>query len=458
MFAVLIVLLGSLAVPDTLAGQRAELEKIIKRKVLANGLEVIVVENHGVPLATIEINVKNGAFTQTPEYAGLAHLYEHMFFRANANYPEPESFVSRAGDLGAVFNGTTGEERVNYYLTVSADSLKSGIRFLASALRAPLFRQDELERERQVVIGEYDRNESSPFFQLSREMDKVLYPGNFSRKNVIGDRQVILTTTPEKMRTIQRKYYVPNNSVLIVSGDVNPETVFALAQQDLGSWPRGADPFVADPVPAIPALTKNQGVIVEAGVGAVTVFVQWQGPSVGADPKSTYTADVFSDVLNDPGSNFQQRLVDSGLWQSVGVNYYTLNHVGPITISGQTSPENLRKGVDALKAEILKFDNPGYFDANELEAVKAHRAVSSAFDRERASGFAHTLGFWWSVASLEYYMGYVDNMAQQTIGDLRAYASRYIVAKPRVTGVLISPQAKQQLKLTTDELAAGGGN
>ena len=452
------MVLGLILIPTALTAQRAELEKIIKRKVLANGLEIIVVENHGVPLATIEVNVKNGAFTQTPEYAGLAHMYEHMFFRANATYPQPEAFVGRAGDLGAVFNGTTGEERVNYYLTVSADSLKSGIRFLSSALRAPLFRQDELERERQVVIGEYDRNESSPFFQLTREMDKVLYPGNFSRKNVIGDRQVILTTTPEKMRTIQRKYYVPNNSVLIVSGDVNPQTVFALAEQELGSWPRGADPFVADPVPAIPALTKNQGVIVEAGVGAVTVFLQWQGPSVGADPKSTYTADVFSDVLNDAGSNFQQRLVDSGLWQGLGVNYYTLNHVGPITISGQTSPENLRKAITALEAEIAKFDDPGYFDAGELEAVKAHRAVTSAFDRERASGFAHTLGFWWSVASLEYYMGYVDNMATQTITDLRAYATRYIVAKPHITGVLISPQAKQQLNLTTQELATRGGS
>ncbi len=104
--------------PSLLGAQRAELEKIIKRKILANGLEVIVVENHGVPLATIEVDVKNGAFTQSPEYAGLAHMYEHMFFRANAKYPDPEAFVGRAGDLGAVFNGTTSEERVNYYLTV----------------------------------------------------------------------------------------------------------------------------------------------------------------------------------------------------------------------------------------------------------------------------------------------------------------------------------------------------
>jgi zinc protease len=443
-------------VPSILHAQRAELEKIIKRKVLANGLEVIVVENHGVPLATIEVNVKNGAFTQSPEYAGLAHMYEHMFFRANASYPDPEGFVGRAGDLGAVFNGTTAEETVNYYLTVPADSMVAGVRFLSAALVAPLFLKEELERERQVVIGEYDRNESSPFFQLNQEMDKLLYPGNFSRKNVIGDRQVILTTTPEKMRTIQRKYYVPNNSVLIVSGDVNPEQVFAVAERELGKWQKGSDPFAADPIPAIPALTKNESVVVEADVGAVTVFLQWQGPSVGRDPKSTYAADVFSDVLNDPASNFQQRLVDSGLWQSLGVNYYTLNNVGPITISGQTSPENLRKAIAALEDEIGKFTNASYFDPTELEAVKAHRAVTSAFDRERASGFAHTLGFWWSVANLEYYMGYVDNMARQTTADLRAYATKYIVGKPRITGVLIDPASRRQLGLTTTELSSRG--
>ena len=456
LLATLALILGSVLLPPILSAQRAELEKIIKRKVLSNGLEVIVVENHGVPLATIEVTVRNGSFTQSPEYAGLAHMYEHMFFRSNTRYSEPESCIGRAGDLGAVFNGTTGEERVNYYLTVPADSMVAGIRFLSAALIAPLFRQDELERERQVVIGEYDRNESSPFFRLSQEMDKLLYPGNFSRKNVIGDRDVILTTTPEKMRTIQRKYYVPNNSVLIVSGDVDPQKVFISAERELGGWKRGADPFQADPIPAIPALAKNQGVIVEADVGAVTVFLQWQGPSVGKDPKSTYAADVFSDVLNDPGSNFQQRLVDSGLWQSMGVNYYTLNNVGPITISGQTSPENLRKALTALESEIAKFDNPGYFDAGELEAVKAHRAVTSAFDRERASGFAHTLGFWWSVADLEYYMGYVDNMAKQSVADLRAYAVRYITGKPRITGVLIDPAAKRQIGLTTQELSNEG--
>jgi zinc protease len=436
--------------------QRAELDKIIQRRVLANGLEVIVVENHGVPLATIEIDVKNGSFTQSPQYEGLAHMYEHMFFRADSTFPEPNQFWDRASDLGAVFNGTTAEERVNYYMTVPAEKLSDGVHLLAAALRAPLFRRDELERERQVVIGEYDRNESSPFFALSREMDAKLYPGNFSRKDVIGDRQIVSTTTPEKMRTIQNKYYVPNNSALIVAGDVNPAMVFSLVDRELGQWSRGADPFTADPIPSIPPLQKSDGVVVEAPVGAVTVQIQWQGPSVGQDPKSTYAADVFSDVLNDQRSQFQQKLVDSGLWQSLGVNYYTLNHTGPITISGQTSGEQLRDALNALYGEIAKFETPGYFTLDELEAVKAHRAVTSAFDRERASGFAHTLGFWWSVASLEYYMGYVDNMAQQSLDDLRAYARKYIVNKPHITGVLIAPDARQALKLTPGELVMAG--
>jgi len=436
--------------------QRAELEKIIQRRVLENGLEVIVLENHGVPLATIEIDVKNGSFTQSPEYAGLAHLYEHMFFKANARLPEPDQFISRAAELGAVFNARTDEERVAYYMTLPSDSLAGGMQSLADALRNPLFLREELEREREVVIGEYDRQESSPYFQLTTEMGKRLWPGQWSRKNVIGDRQVIQSTTPEKLREIQKRYYLPNNSVLIVTGDVTPDTVFTLAQRIYGDWARGPDPFTAYPIPEIPKLEKSEGVIVEQPVGAVTVLLQWQGPSVGADPKSTYVADVFSDALNQPGSTLQRRLVDSGLFQSINVNYYTLNHIGPITISGQTSTDKLKRALTALDAEIARFTEPGYVTPEELEAVKAQRAVTSVFGRERASGFSQTIGFWWSVASLEYYMGYVDNMAKQTLDDLRAYARRYIVDRARITGVVLPREARESLVLKPTDLLPRG--
>lgn len=451
--AALLVLAAAPVVGASLEAQsRAELEKVMRRKVLANGMEVIVVENHGVPIATLEINVRNGAFTQPPEYAGLAHMYEHMFFKANKALPNAESFTDRAGELGAVFNGTTQEERVNYYLTLPADSVSGGLTFLANALIAPSFLEAELKAEKEVVLGEYDRNEAQPGFHFQQKATELLYPGQFSRKNTIGDRTVLQNVTVEQMRTIQRKYYVPNNSALIVTGDVNPDSIFALAERVFGAWPRGEDPFKADPIPPIPTLTGNKAQISEEPINAVAVLVQWQGPSVGKDAAATFAADVFSDVLNAPGSTFQKNLVDSGLWQGVGVNYYTLNQVGPISISGQTTPDKYRAAMAALEREIARFTDPTYITSAELEATKAQRAVSSAFGIEKASEIAHTIGFWWSVSNLDYFMGYTDKMAQQRIADLMRYTSTYIAGKPRVTNVLLSTEARRTIGLTESEL------
>ncbi len=438
------------------SAQRAELERRIRRDTLANGLEIIVVENHGVPLATIEADAKNGSFTQSARFEGLSHLYEHMFFKANAQYPQPESFVNRASELGAVFNGTTEEERVNYYLTVPSDSTLPALALLASALRAPLFLADELERERAVVIGEYDRAESDPGYAFRTATGKALWGAAWSRKNPLGERDVILATTPEQMRTIQRRYYVPNNTALIVTGDVVADSIFAAARRMLGSWARAPQPSSIDPIPPVPPLTRNLAVIVEQPINSTIVQLQWQGPGAHSDVPATYAADVFSDVLNQPGSQFQRKLVDSGIWHSIGVNYFTLNHVGPITIQGEVAPERLRDALAALDAELLEVVKPGYITVDAVNGVKQTRISGTMESLERASGFAHQLGFWWAVTGLDYFYGYVDTMARQTPADLRSYANKYIIGKPRVTGVLLSPQTRQAIHLTDADLTKGG--
>ena len=448
--AALALLTGVLVTP--LTAQRADLERVIKRAVLRNGLEVIVVENHGIPIATVELNVKNGAFTQRPEYEGLAHMYEHMFFKASKAYPNAEAFGQRSAELGARYNGTTQEERVNYYLSLPSDSVRGGIALIADAVRGPLFLPTELAQEKEVVLGEYDRNQASPGFEITQRMTAALYPGNSSRKNTIGNRNILSTVTQAKMRFIQSRYYVPNNMALIVTGDITPAAIFAYADTVLGDWPRGLDPFKTDPIPPMPALTGSSAIISEADVGAITVLIQWQGPSVRRDRMSTYAADVFSDALNTKGSRFQRLLTDSGLWTAVGVNYYTLDQVGPITISGQTSPERLKEALGVLWREIEKLDDPGYFSVSELEAVKAQRGTDNQFGIEKTSELTHTIGFWWAVADLDYFLGYVDNMARQTPADLQRYAARFIIGKPSVTGVLLSAQDRARLKLTEAEL------
>ena len=99
---------------------------------------------------------------------------------------------------------------------------------------------------------------------------------------------------------------------------------------------------------------------------------------------------------------------------------------------------------------------PGYITADAVNSVKQKRIVGTMESLERASGFAQQIGFWWAVTGLDYFFGYVDTMAKQTPNDLRSYASKYIVGKPHVTGVLLSPETRRELKLTEAELAGTG--
>jgi len=139
------------------------------------------------------------------------------------------------------------------------------------------------------------------------------------------------------------------------------------------------------------------------------------------------------------------------------VNYYTLNNVGPITISGQTSPDRLRTALKALDTETARSAQGGLLQRGRNGRRQgAARPSPSAFEREKASAFSHTIGFWWSVSGLEYYLKYVDEMARRSPAQLQEYARKYIIDRARVVGVLLSPAARAQLNLTDDELSRWG--
>lgn len=449
--------LGALGVVACLwAGPLAAQDNLpIHQRVLANGLTVIVIENHAVPLVTVEVDVRNGSMTETPEFNGLSHLYEHMFFKANRTIPDQERYLERLRQLGAVWNGGTSQERVNYYFTVGVDSLVPALQFMEDAARFPLFRQDELERERRVVLSEFDIGESSPNYHLGVAVSRALWsPAYYSRKNVIGDRTTIATATREKMLTIQQRYYVPNNAALLLAGDITPDRGFQLAEQIFGDWPRGADPF-ATPVPDPPPLTESRAVIVDGPVNAVVLNLLWQGPSVGADPASTYAADVFTVIVNNATGRFHQRLVGSGLAFSASILYLTLNHSGPIQISARTTPEKALALHRAILDEVAHFADSDYVSQAQLDGARNRWMVLGLYEREQASSFAGTLGFWWSVASLDFYLTYRPRMQAVTRADIAAYARRYLVGQPHVTGVLISAEAHARIGLTPGALLGG---
>ena len=424
----------------------------IANRVLANGLEVIVLEDHSVPLVTIELAVKNGSYTEPPELNGLSHLYEHMFFKANRAIANQEEYLRKIGQLGIAYNAQTQTELVNYYFTTTSPNLRTAMNFMRDAARYPLFDERELAREREVVIGEIDRNESNPYYYLNLEMTNRLFYKYPSRKNPLGNRQTVSSATSEIMRTIQQRYYVPNNSALVVTGDVQPEEIYRLAQDYFGDWKRAEDPFVKYPLVEHPALEKSQGHIIKQPVQNVIIEIGWHGPSIGKDNPATYAADVFSFILTQPNSRFQRALVDTGLVTGVGIGYLTQRNVGPITIITQTTPDKARAAVRAIYAEIARFNDKDYYTDEQLESAKALLEADDLYSREKLSDYAHTLSFWWSSTGLEYFRGYLGNLRRTTRADISRYITTYIHGKSHVGLALMSEEAISTSQLKPEEL------
>ncbi|HEX8472682.1 MAG TPA: pitrilysin family protein [Pyrinomonadaceae bacterium] len=421
-------------------------------QVLANGLEVIVLEDHSVPLVTVELAVKNGSYTEPPELNGLSHLYEHMFFKANRAVETKEEYLQTIDQLGIIFNGQTQEELVNYYFTTTVPNFPVAMRFMRDAVRYPLFDERQFEQEREVVIGELDRHESNPYGFLQSELNNRLFYKYPSRKSPGGNRQTVSAATTDMMRLIQNRYYVPNNSAIIVTGDVVPERAFALVKDLFGEWPRAEDPFVKYPLVEHPPLTRSEGAVIKQPVQNVVINIGWHGPSIGKDDAGTYAADVFSFILRQPNSRFQRALADTGLVTGIGINYYTQRNVGPITILAQTTPDKARAATRAIYAEVARFNDRDYYTDEQLESAKALLEADDLYSREKLSDYAHTISFWWSSTGLEYFRGYLKNLRATSRADISRYVTTYIQGKPHVGLALMSEETAQQVQLKPEEL------
>ena len=255
------------------------------------------------------------------------------------------------------------------------------------------------------------------------------------------------------MRLIQGRYYVPNNSALVVTGDVQTQDIYKMADEFFGDWPkREKDPFAEFPMVEHPPLQKSEGNIIKQPVTNVLIEIGWQGPSIGKDDAATYAADTFSFIMQQPDSRFQRNLVDTGLVNGVAIGYYTQRNVGPINIIFQTTPDKAQAALKAVYAEVAHFNDKDYYTDEQLDSAKALLEADDLYSREKFDEYAKTLGFWWSSTGIDYFRGYLGNLRKTSRTDISRYIATYIQGKPHVSLALISEQAQQQAKLTPEDL------
>ena len=415
-------------------------------KKLPNGLEVVVIENSKVPLTTIEIAVKNGAYTEGPEYSGLSHLFEHMFFKANKDYPDQASFLKRTQELGAIWNGTTDVERVNYFFTFNKDSLNAGLKFMNAAIRFPIYREEDMKKERPVVDGEFQRAESSPGFQIWYETQKHLWGDLITRKNPIGIHEIINTATPEKMMIIKDKYYVPNNSLLTICGDVKHEDAFAMAESIFGNWASsGVDPQVKYPIPDFKPLAKTDYYIRESSIAkAPYMLFSWEGPAFKTDSAATIAGDVYSTILGLNSSKLQQALVDKGLATAVQFGGGTTRYTSEIDLYILPNPTKLKECYDEVMHQISMLGQADYFTDEQLKDAKAILLRNNIRSKEKPSSLPSQVSAQWCSTSLYYYTDLDSNYQKVTRADIDHYVKTYVMGKPMVAGMIIKPELSKE--------------
>jgi len=438
---------------------------------LENGLELFVMENHSVPLTYIEIAVRAGGIAQNKENAGLFHLYEHMMFKGNAQYQTAADIQKALKDLGiANWNGSTAAEHVNYFFTIPSDLTEKGLQFWSSAMQTPLLDPIEMENEKKVVISEISGGYTDPNTIYSMATEKALFPKYPWRLDPAGPVKNVENATIEQLKEIQHTYYIPNNSALFVGGDVDHTEIYKMVKKIYGNWEKGANPWAGkrDFQLAIP-FEKSQYLVMphsQISPQVAQVTVTFRGPDTAIDTDSTYAADVFTNLSQNPTGLIKKSFmavpelkIPSPEYISSG--YYTQREGGEIYFQAlMLSPEQsigqraqLFQNIIQTKVVNGIINDKNYFKTEEYQNVKQRLKDSDLYTTETASGFLSNLRFWWTVSSTDYYFGYNDKMSAVNSTDVANFTQKYLEKKPALVTVLVNPAVYEAQK---DEFEAAG--
>ena len=235
--------------------------------------------------------------------------------------------------------------------------------------------------------------------------------------------------------------------MLIVGGDVDHNHVFNEVEKLYGDWKSSDfDPFKKWLIPEFKPLKKSDYFVWESKSAKIPVIsIEWQGPDTRNDIQSTYAADVFSYILNLKTSKLSAALLQSGLAFSVNIGYLTLRHVGPINLLVRPNPSRVNECMDEIKKQIALMDNDDYLSNEQIQIAKRTLEIKKVRQEEITSDYVHTLAFWWASASMNYFMGYNQNLNKVSRADIKSYVQKYIKNRPYCAGLLISPELKSQI-------------
>ena len=409
---------------------------------LKNGLEVVVIPDRRTPVVTHMMWYKVGAADEEPGKSGLAHFLEHLLFKGTAKNPAGR-FSQVVGTIGGQENAFTSSDYTGYFQRVSRDKLKDMMEFEADRMTGLVLTDDVVKPELKVVLEEQNqRVANSPGAKLGEEVVAALYLNHPYGRPVIGWRHEIETLTRDDALAFYKKYYTPNNAILVVAGDVTAGEVKKLAEETYGKVAR-----VSELPPRVrPREPEQRSVrlvtLSDPRVAQPSLQRSYLVPSATtAKPGEAEALEVLGHIL---GSGMNSRLyrrlvVDKQLAVSAGAWYQgsALDDTR-FGVSGTPRPNVTLPQLDeAIDAVILELAEKGV-TADEVDRAKTRLVAEAIYAQDNQATLARWFGGGMTTgATVEKIRTWPDRIKTVTADQVRDAAKQWLDKKRSVTGFLV---------------------
>ncbi len=414
---------------------------------LPNGLILIVHEDHSVPRVATNVWYRVGSGDERPGRTGFAHLFEHLMFMGSQHAPYPD-FDRLLEPAGASPNGSTTEDRTNYYQDGSSNALARMLWLEADRMgwMLPTMDSAKVNAQREIVKNERRQSyENQPYGMAADILPPALYPKDHPYSwPVIGSMADLSAASLEDVKDFFRRYYAPNNAAIVVTGAVRADSVRGLVRQYFGSIPRG--PSITRPKPA-PFTVRDTALVAEDRVQVPRLYLAWH--TIDAGHRDAAALDILSYLLSGARNS---RLTNALVYQreiasSVTAFSDAKRLDGDYSIVATARPG---QGLDSLKAaidaEIARLSAQGP-SARELEQAKNARESAFLNQLEFISAKADRLNeYAYFDGAPDFFQKDLDRLRAVTAADIRRVIATYLRG-PRVM-LSIVPMGKRELAAT----------
>ncbi|HEX3149515.1 MAG TPA: pitrilysin family protein [Gemmataceae bacterium] len=410
---------------------------------LGNGARVLFYPEASRPTVTINMTVLVGSRHEGYGESGMAHLLEHMVFKGTPTHPHVPKALQ---DHGANFNGTTNVDRTNYFETMPAtdENLEFGIKLEADRLVNSYVKREDLISEMTVVRNEFERGENSPQGVLSERISAAAYEWHNYGKSTIGNRSDIERVPIDNLQAFYKKYYQPDNVVLIVAGKFEEAKALALVEKYLGSIPkptRKLDQTYTEEPPQ-----DGERLVTLRRVGKVgSVGVAYHMPS--ASHADWAPLSLLGGIISQsPNGRLHQALVESKLSTSAGARSENTHDPGLFTGNAEADPDKL----DVVRDTLVKtLENLGSvpFAADEVEKAKVRSKRNAERLQSNSTGMAQALSSASSLGDWRLLFIQRDRIAAVTADDVNRVAKTYFQRPNRTVGVYVPVAQPERLAI-----------